>query len=143
MSLNFQKAEYQGFPMRYITFLWDNYFRRYLAKTVELLFTVRILNCPTVSTPVPNVRSFTLRGPLCAPRLQGRGGKMFRPVQSKITKISNKLNILASFLTRCDQWHLYMNARKIEFLSLELILLVKLKSISVEQADLKLLKLQF
>ena len=36
--------------MRYITFLWDNYFRRYLAKTVELLFTVRILNCPTVES---------------------------------------------------------------------------------------------
>ena len=48
MSLNFQKAEYEGFPMRYITFLWDNYFRRYLAKAFELLFTVRILNCPTV-----------------------------------------------------------------------------------------------
>ena len=35
--------------MRYITFLWDNYFRRYLAKTVELLLTMWILNCPTVN----------------------------------------------------------------------------------------------
>ena len=64
-------------------------------------------------------------------------------LKAKFDCISNKLNILASFLTRCDQWHLYMNARKIEFLSLELILLVKLKSISVEEADLKLSKLQF
>ena len=49
MSLNLQKAEYQGFPMRHITFLQHNYFRKYLAKTVELLFTGRILYCGSVS----------------------------------------------------------------------------------------------
>ena len=46
--------------MRYITFLWDNYFRRYLAKTVELLFTVRILNCPTVSLLIKLTREFKI-----------------------------------------------------------------------------------
>ena len=50
MSFNVQKAEYQGFPMRYITFLQHNYFRKYLAKSVELLFTGRILFCGSVLT---------------------------------------------------------------------------------------------
>ena len=50
--------------------------------------------------------------------------------------ISNKLNILASFLSRSDQWPLYMNARTIEFLSLEQVLLVKLKNLFAYQADL-------
>ena len=35
--------------MRYITFLYDNWFLSNRAKTVELLFTARILFCGSVS----------------------------------------------------------------------------------------------
>ena len=54
---------------------------------------------------------------------------MFPIIQSKIIEISNKLNILGSFLGRCDQFALYMNAEIIEFVSFEQVLLVKLKNV--------------
>ena len=47
------------------------------------------------------------------------------------------MNILGSFLSRCDQWLLYMNAGMIEFVSLEQVLLVKLKNVLAHLADLK------
>ena len=62
---------------------------------------------------------------------------MFRTVQSKIIDISNKLNILGSFLSRFGQCDLYMNAGMIEFVSLEQVLLVKLKNVSAHQAESK------
>ena len=68
---------------------------------------------------------------------------MFRTIQSKIIYIFNKLNVLASFYSRCDQWHFYMNTRIIDFLSSDQILLVKLKNVSFQCADLKIYRLQF
>ena len=62
---------------------------------------------------------------------------MFRTNQSKIIEISNKLNILGSFLSWCDQYDLYMNAGIIEFLSLEQVLLVKLKNYLAYLVELK------
>ena len=55
---------------------------------------------------------------------------MFRTIKSKIIEISNKLNILGSFLSSCDQCTLYMNAGIIEFVSLDQGLLVKFKNVS-------------
>ena len=55
---------------------------------------------------------------------------MFHPIQSKIIEISNKLNMLGSFLSRCDQCNFYMYARIIEFVALEPVILVKLKNVS-------------
>ena len=68
---------------------------------------------------------------------------MFRTVSSKIIEISNKLNILGSFLSRCDQCDLYMNAGIVEFVSFEQVLLVKRKNVSAHLAELKQWKLQF
>ena len=62
---------------------------------------------------------------------------MFLKVQSKISKNSNKLNTLGSFLSGCDQWLLYMKAGIIEFVSLEQVLLVKVKYISAHLAKLQ------
>ena len=42
------KAEYQGFQMRYITFLYDNWFLSNRAKIAELLFTGPIFSCLSV-----------------------------------------------------------------------------------------------
>ena len=53
------------------------------------------------------------------------------------------MNSHHSCLSRCDQWPFYMNTRIIEFLSLDQILLVKLKNVSFQLADLKLYRLQF
>ena len=61
----------------------------------------------------------------------------------KIIQISNKLNTLGSFLSRCDQCALYMNAGIIEFVSLGQVLLVKLKNVLARLAELKQCKLQF
>ena len=68
---------------------------------------------------------------------------MFRTIQSKIIYIFNKLNVLASFYSRCDQWHFYMNTRIIDFLRSDQILLVKLKNVSFQNTDLTLYRLQF
>ena len=73
----------------------------------------------------------------------GKRGKIIRTVQSKITQNFNKLNVLESFLSKCDQWHFYPNTRIIEFLSSDQILLVKLKNLSIQQANLKIHRLQF
>ena len=62
----------------------------------------------------------------------GKGGKNFQSVYRKITKISYKLNILVSFLGRCDQCALCIKARIIEFLSFDQILLVKFKNVSIQ-----------
>ena len=62
---------------------------------------------------------------------------MFPIIQSKIIEISNKLNILGSFLSRCDQWLLCMNAGIIEFMTLEQVLLVKLKNVPAHLAEFK------
>ena len=78
-----------------------------------------------------------------APRQQGRGGKIFRTFQSKITQNFNKRNVLVSFQSRCDQWHFYMNTRIIDFPSWDQILLVKLKNVSFQNTDLTLYRLQF
>ena len=72
----------------------------------------------------------------------GRGDKIFRPIQSKSITIPNKLNILESFLSRCDQCTLHMNAGIIEFVRLEQVLLVKLKNVSAHQAKARQPKLQ-
>ena len=40
--------------------------------------------------------------------------------------------MLVSFLGRCDQWALCMKARIIEYLSLDQILLGKLKNVSIQ-----------
>ena len=56
---------------------------------------------------------------------------MFRTVKSKIIEISNKMNILGSFLSRCDQCALKRNAGITEFVSLEQVTLVKLKNVSL------------
>ena len=61
---------------------------------------------------------------------------MFQTFKSKIIEISNKLNILESFLGRCDQGALYMNSGMIEFVSLEQVLLVKLKNVSAHLASI-------
>ena len=50
---------------------------------------------------------------------------------------------MVSFLSRCDQWHFYMNTRIIEFLILDQILLGKLINESFQLADLRLHTLQF
>ena len=62
---------------------------------------------------------------------------MFQNLQRKIIESSNKLNVLESFLSRCDQCALYMNAGMIEFVTLEQILLVKLKNVTDHLAELK------
>ena len=46
--------------------------------------------------------------------------------------ISYKLNMSVNFLGRWDQWALCMKARIIEFLSLDQILLVKLKNVLIQ-----------
>ena len=45
--------------------------------------------------------------------------------------------MLESFWSRSDQCTLYMNAGIIEFVSLEQVLLVKLKNVSAHLAELK------
>ena len=55
-----------------------------------------------------------------------------------IIKISIKLNTLGSFLSSCDQCALYIDTEIIEFVSLEQVLLVKLKNVSTSYADLRL-----
>ena len=62
----------------------------------------------------------------------GKGGQNVPAIKSKIIEISNKLNILGSFLSRCDQCTLWMNAGIIEFASLEQVLLVKIKNVSAK-----------
>ena len=47
------------------------------------------------------------------------------------------LNILGSFLSRCDQCALYMKAGMIIFVSLEQVLLVKLMNVLSNLAELK------
>ena len=51
--------------------------------------------------------------------------------------IYKKLTVLGSFLSRCDQCALYMNAGMIEFVTLEQILLVKLKNVLTHLAEIK------
>ena len=62
---------------------------------------------------------------------------MFQTVYSKTIEISNRMNILGSFLSGCDQCDLYVNAGICEFVSLEQVLLVKLKNVLAHLADLK------
>ena len=50
---------------------------------------------------------------------------------------------MESFLSRCDQWLFDMSPGIVEFLSLNQILLVKLKNVSFQLADLKLYRHQF
>ena len=54
-------------------------------------------------------------------------GQKFPQILSKTTWMSNKLAILASFLNICDQWDLTVKAGKIDFVSHEPNLLVKMK----------------
>ena len=68
---------------------------------------------------------------------------MFLKDYSKISKNSNKLNTLESFLSRWDQWLFDMSPGITEFLSSNQILLVKLKDASFQLADLKLYIHQF
>ena len=57
------------------------------------------------------------------------GGQNFPTICKSVT-ISNKLKILESFLSRYDQYILYMNAEIGNLVSLEPVLLVKLKNVS-------------
>ena len=68
---------------------------------------------------------------------------MFQTIWSKISKISNKLNTLESFLSRCDQWLFDMSPGIAEFWSSNQILLVKLKNVTFQLPDLKLYRHQF
>ena len=46
--------------------------------------------------------------------VKGTGGdKMFRPILNKTTKLSNKVNVIASFLSSCDQCTLYTKTKKV------------------------------
>ena len=62
---------------------------------------------------------------------------MFLQILSKTTWISNKLVIFASFLNICDQWDLTEKAEKIDSVSYEPNLLVKMKFLFVDLVDLK------